>query len=435
MYYTYQDVKRLRRIIEMDQAATFDSKRVHIDNLFRMVQYCENVADCRRSQLLNYFGERDFNREECRNFRGAICDNCVSKESFQLRDVTDDVKEIVKCVKDLTVNGRRGNDYTLIYFVDIFRGAKTGKISDAGHDRIPLHDRGKNYSRADPERLLRKLVIDAILHEDLKITAADTTACYIRLGPKANDVMMGKRKVELQVQGSRKRTEVAKIGKEPISKRENVIEECLNELLEMAKTIAAEHGLRNYATVFPILTLRQFAEKTPLTVDEMTASIDGLPKAKVNKYGAERFLEITKNYHLILSNLQQEEEEVESDVPEWESPYFVDESAGSSNTGRKRGAYKKVLLKQHAYDVRALDAPNVTGFSDKGSKFSAYKFSRGSSKKVPSAGKNQRGGSSSSRGGSISSRGGSISSRGGLGFMPVPQPKRSFLGGGAGTYF
>ncbi|XP_062602937.1 recQ-like DNA helicase BLM [Saccostrea cucullata] len=357
-------------------------------------------------------------------------------ESLQLRDVTDDVKKIVKCVKDLTVNGRRGNDYTHIYFVDIFRGAKTDKISDAGHDRIPLHGRGKNYSRADAERLLRKLVIDAILNEDLKITAADTKACYIRLGPKANDVMIGKRKVDLQVQGSRKRTEAAKIGKEPVSKRENMIKECLNELLEMAKTIAAEHGLRNYATVFPILTLRQLAEKTPLTVDEMTASIDGLPKAKVNKYGAERFLEITKNYNLILLNLQQEEEEVESDVPEWESPYFVDESAGSSNTGRKRGAYKKRGFGRKKRGARSQSGSgNSGGFSEKGSKFSAYKFSRGSSKKVPSAGKNQRGGSSSSRGGSNSSRGGSNSSRGGLGFMPVPQPKRSFLGGGTGTYF
>lgn len=66
--------------------------------------------------------------------------------------------------------------------------------------------------------------------------------------------------------------------------------------------LASEHGLRNYATVFPILTLRQLAEKTPLTVEEMTEKIDGLPKAKVNKYGAERFLEITKNYHLIMSS-------------------------------------------------------------------------------------------------------------------------------------
>ena len=51
------------------------------------------------------------------------------------------------------------------------------------------------------------------------------------------------RQVELQVQGGRKRTEVAKIGKEPVSQRENAIEDCLNELLEMAKTIGKEQLL------------------------------------------------------------------------------------------------------------------------------------------------------------------------------------------------
>ena len=45
-------------------------------------------------------------------------------------------------------------------------------------------------------------------------------------------------KVELQVQGSRKRTEVAKIGKEPVSKRETLIEECYAELVEMAKVLS-----------------------------------------------------------------------------------------------------------------------------------------------------------------------------------------------------
>ena len=45
------------------------------------------------------------------------------------------------------------------------------------------------------------------------------------------------------MQGGRKRTEVAKIGKEPVSQRENAIEDCLNELLEMAKTIGKEQLL------------------------------------------------------------------------------------------------------------------------------------------------------------------------------------------------
>ena len=51
------------------------------------------------------------------------------------------------------------------------------------------------YSRQDADRLFRKLVIDGILFEELKITAMDTTACYIKLGRKANDVLNGKMKV------------------------------------------------------------------------------------------------------------------------------------------------------------------------------------------------------------------------------------------------
>jgi len=69
-------------ILAVDQAATFESKRVHIDNLFRMIQYCENVADCRRSQLLQYFNESGFDRATCGQIKGSICDNCVSKVSL-----------------------------------------------------------------------------------------------------------------------------------------------------------------------------------------------------------------------------------------------------------------------------------------------------------------------------------------------------------------
>ena len=66
---------------------------------------------------------------------------------------------------------------------------------DKGHDRNALHGRGTAYSRTDAERLFRKLVIDGVLYEELKITAMDTTACYIKLGRRANDVLNGKLKV------------------------------------------------------------------------------------------------------------------------------------------------------------------------------------------------------------------------------------------------
>ena len=74
-------------------------------------------------------------------------------------------------------------------------GSKASKIVEQGHDKNALHGRGSAYSRQDADRLFRKLVIDGILFEELKITAMDTTACYIKLGRKANDVLNGKMKV------------------------------------------------------------------------------------------------------------------------------------------------------------------------------------------------------------------------------------------------
>ena len=61
-----------------DAAANMSTKRVHLDNLFRMVNYCENKADCRRSQQMAYFGEL-LDRRHCAQMPQAVCDNCSSK--------------------------------------------------------------------------------------------------------------------------------------------------------------------------------------------------------------------------------------------------------------------------------------------------------------------------------------------------------------------
>lgn len=62
----------------MDDNGNNETKRVHIQNLFRIVSYCENKADCRRSVQLNYFGEQ-FNDDLCISNKETACDNCRNK--------------------------------------------------------------------------------------------------------------------------------------------------------------------------------------------------------------------------------------------------------------------------------------------------------------------------------------------------------------------
>lgn len=42
-----------------------------------MVHFCENTMECRRIQLLAYFGELKFNRSFCKEQSDVSCDNCA----------------------------------------------------------------------------------------------------------------------------------------------------------------------------------------------------------------------------------------------------------------------------------------------------------------------------------------------------------------------
>lgn len=69
----------------MDENGTQESKRVHLQNLFRVVTYCENQVDCRRKIQLNYFGET-FNDDSCVANKETTCDNCQNKVKVNITD-------------------------------------------------------------------------------------------------------------------------------------------------------------------------------------------------------------------------------------------------------------------------------------------------------------------------------------------------------------
>uniref|UniRef100_A0AAR2JRW7 ATP-dependent DNA helicase n=1 Tax=Pygocentrus nattereri TaxID=42514 RepID=A0AAR2JRW7_PYGNA len=127
LFYSYNDVIRIKRLIAMDKDGNHHSRATHINNLHSMVHYCENVAECRRIQLLAYFGEHKFNADFCKEHPEVICDNCARPHQYQARNVTEDVKKIVRFVQENCekVGSRYGrssqqNRLTLNMLVDIF---------------------------------------------------------------------------------------------------------------------------------------------------------------------------------------------------------------------------------------------------------------------------------------------------------------------------
>ncbi len=108
-----------------------------MDNLYRVVQYCENNTDCRRAQLLHYFGETTFDAGDCARDENTVCDNCSVQGGHVVRDFTEFSKQIVMAVNDIGHEGnwnphnpirKTPNRLTLNQYIDIFMVSLLFKI-------------------------------------------------------------------------------------------------------------------------------------------------------------------------------------------------------------------------------------------------------------------------------------------------------------------
>ncbi|XP_026791170.3 recQ-like DNA helicase BLM isoform X2 [Pangasianodon hypophthalmus] len=295
LFYSYTDVIRIKRLIALDKEGNHQSKATHINNLHSMVHYCENVTECRRIQLLAYFGEHKFNTEFCRQYPEVICDNCARPHQYNARNVTEDVKKIVRFIQENCekVGGKcprflQQNRLTLNMLVDIFLGSKSARIKSG------MYGIGAAYSKHNAERLFKKLVLDHILVEDLYITNNGQAVAYISAGLKAMDVINGIIQVNFHETESASsiRKHKATVTKS-VSKREEMVKRCLEELNELCKKLGKVFGL-HYYNIFSTATLKKIAE-TLSTDPEVLLQIDGVTEDKLEKYGAE-LIELLEKY-------------------------------------------------------------------------------------------------------------------------------------------
>ncbi|TGZ76272.1 ATP-dependent DNA helicase [Ascodesmis nigricans] len=156
LFYAYGDTNQLYRFINESDGTEQEKKRQR-EMLQMVVQYCENKAECRRVQVLRYFGER-FPPEECRK----TCDNCSSGEEYEEHDVTEEAKAAISVVAAL--DGKK----TLLYAMEVFRGSTTSTHVKARSSDIPGFGAGGHWERTDGERLLHLLVQLGALEEKVK---------------------------------------------------------------------------------------------------------------------------------------------------------------------------------------------------------------------------------------------------------------------------
>ncbi len=256
-------VKYSRFIDEISNQKERDIARAQLEQI---VHYAESAA-CRRSFLLNYFGE---------NFEGPCdaCDNCLAPR--QTWDGTLAAQKFLSCV--YRIREKSGFGVGIQHVVEVLCGAETEKIRKWDHHTLSTYNIGREHSRPEWSAIGRELVRLGFLRQDPeKFNVAELT-------DEGRAALKSRQKIELTRPVS---------APEPAKHRAGEIacDEALFERLRaLRKRLADERGVPPYI-VFSDVSLRQMARHYPQ--DEKALSrISGVGEKKLREFGAEFMGEI-----------------------------------------------------------------------------------------------------------------------------------------------
>lgn len=170
MYYSFGDTKTHSFLIDQGDG-NWEQKQRQRQNLNTMIRFCENETDCRRKQIMGYFGER-FEAALCQK----MCDNCLRNQHTQsiMRDMSKDAIVLVKSLREM-----EPNRVTMVQLVDIYRGSRNKRIMENGYDELQVYGYGKSKTKIDADRLLRSMVAEDVIREKSECNARGFPISYI----------------------------------------------------------------------------------------------------------------------------------------------------------------------------------------------------------------------------------------------------------------
>ncbi|CDZ97553.1 type dna helicase rqh1 [Phaffia rhodozyma] len=190
LFYSWGDTKSIFNSIARDKNLNWAQKERQNDNVRGVLRFCTNKTDCRRRQILAFFGE-DFDAANCQQ----TCDVCVAVDTgtIDVRDVTSDALKALRLVQNVVESGRR---ITMKQAVGIFRGSNA-KVNDIDIADIPEHGAGKSYDISDAERLFENLLIEQGFSETYISNGSGFSSAYIQLGKAHTEFLFKGRQIQM----------------------------------------------------------------------------------------------------------------------------------------------------------------------------------------------------------------------------------------------
>ena len=265
--YGLQDVMQQRRMIDGSEGDAEHRRRLGL-HLDAMLALCETV-ECRRVQLLGYFGETS---SACGN-----CDTCLAPpESW---DGTVPAQKLLSTI--VRLQRERNQKFGAGQIVDILLGRSTARITQNDHTSLSTFGIGTELSDQEWRGIVRQLLAQGLLavqgeYGTLVVTETSTT------------VLAGQRPVMLRREPERA-ARPAKSRRGPVVELPAGAAPVFERLRVWRAAESKEQGVPAYV-IFHDATLREIATGTPTTLAEL-GTMSGVGENKLAKYG-ESILEV-----------------------------------------------------------------------------------------------------------------------------------------------
>ncbi|MCV2392692.1 DNA helicase RecQ [Actinotalea sp. M2MS4P-6] len=264
--YGLADVVQQRRLIDSSEGDAAHRRRLsaHLD---AMLALCETV-DCRRVQMLRYFGEES---TPCGN-----CDTCLAPP-----DAWDGTVAAQKLLSAVVRLDQRGQRYGAGHVIDILVGKTTARVTQLGHESLTVFGVGEELDERAWRGVVRQLLAQGLLGVD----ASGYQTLHLVEASRA--VLAGERQVMLRREPERKagRSRTKTSGSAAAAAADLSPEDLtlFERLREWRAAVAKEQGVPAYV-VFHDATLRAMATERPTSLDDL-AGVSGVGAAKLERYG------------------------------------------------------------------------------------------------------------------------------------------------------
>jgi len=264
LFYNYSDIIKLEKFNKDKPVTERENARILLDE---MASFAES-SECRRKQLLHYFGE-EYKTKECG--KTMWCDSCRHPvDKFEGKDYAELV------IKTSLLTGER---FGISHLSHVLRGKDDQYVLSYKHNELEVFGKGNDHDDSFWQNIIRAISINGYLEKDIdNIGCLKVTKKGRKFIENPHSIMISE-KHDFTVDENEEDAEAQSVASGGIAYDETLF----HILKSLRKTVAKDKGLPPYV-VFQDPSLEEMATTYPTSMEELS-SINGVGRGKVDKFG------------------------------------------------------------------------------------------------------------------------------------------------------